>query len=246
MNLEDFTTVDAATASRVHLALHGPFIETLSPRVLPSEPPAEVWCHEGLHHDVLKASQAVHEAAHAVLARSLGATPVRLELAPGRDTLVGGGFSVQFDQLDAQHATVITLGAGPAQARWLWERGYTHPQLHRCVMEYCTLGDVADVNTYIAEGLLLDREQALRDAERILAAPGAARAVEAMAARLLADLRLNQHQLDEVLDEHRLPSPPPVWVPGRRLPITAAPNRSTTPREAGRCRSETSRRPSPR
>ncbi|MEU3774271.1 hypothetical protein AB0F11_13895 [Streptomyces sp. NPDC032472] len=221
MNLQEFAEIDPAAASRFHLKLHGPFLETLSSRVLPSEPPAEVWCHEGLPDEVLKASQAVHEAAHAVLAKSLGATPVHMELAPGRDELVGGGYRVEFDQLDAQHATVIHLGAGPAHARWLWDRGYTHPQMQRCVLEYCTIGDAAAVDSYIAGGLLVDREQALQDAERILAMPGTVLAVEALAGRLLAERRLDRRQIAQVFDNHPLPPPPPVWLPGTRLPIIA-------------------------
>ncbi|MFE3559475.1 hypothetical protein ACFXKW_32165 [Streptomyces sp. NPDC059193] len=222
VNIHEFTSVDAAAASKLHFDIHGPFLERLSPRVLPSEPPADVWCHEGLLDGVLKASQAVHEAAYAVLAKSVGATPVHLELAPGRDTLVGGGFRVKFDELDAQLATVIDVGAGPAHARWLRERGYTHPQLQRCVLEYCTMGDAANVARYIAEGLVIDRVQALRDAEQILAAPRAARTMNALADRLFAEYRLNEQQIAEVFEEYPLPSRPPIWVPGTRLPITAA------------------------
>ncbi|MFI5987548.1 hypothetical protein ACIBEA_42640 [Streptomyces sp. NPDC051555] len=222
VNIHEFTSLDAATASKFHFDIHGPFLETLSPRVLPSEPPADVWCHEGLLDGVLKASQAVHEAAHAVLARSVGAIPIHLEVAPGRDTRVGGGFRDKFDKLDAQLATVIDVGAGPAQARWLRERGYTHPQLQRCVLEYCTLGDAANVARHIAEGLVIDREQALRDAEQILAAPRAARTMNALADLLFSEHRLNERQIAEVFEDHPLPAPPPIWMPGTRLPITAA------------------------
>lgn len=216
----------AVQADALHIKTHTPYL-TAHPELLVASPPAEpsqVWCMAKLPDDVWWSSGAVHEAAHAVLAWVLGLEVKRLSLSGDRTTLEGGGCWVS-GRVDAQHHTLVWLSAGYAQASWLTEHGYTHPELRRCVLEIGALGDHRIVDGFGASGFVLDREQAITDAQRVLAEPHTAAALNALAVLLLAEGELEAYRINETLLAWcaERSGTPAVWVPGQRLPLIAMP-----------------------
>ncbi|MEV6581323.1 hypothetical protein AB0M92_24540 [Streptomyces sp. NPDC051582] len=208
-----------------HIEIHRPYL-TAHPELMDSSQPAEpahVWCAAKLPDDIWWRSAATHEAAHALMAWLLGFEVRRLSLARDRSVLEGGGCSVG-GRGDAQHYTLVWLSAGHAQARWLTEHGYTHPELRRCVLEHGTLGDHRIVDGYAAAGFVLDREQAITDAQHVLGEPCAAAALSALADLLLAEGELDAGRITDCLVAQRAVRTPAVkvWVPGQRLPLIAA------------------------
>ncbi|MGW0394026.1 hypothetical protein ACWDYJ_24695 [Streptomyces sp. NPDC003042] len=134
-------------------------------------------------------SAAIHEAAHGVLALAVGLTRQRLTLAAEDEQPdVGGGYVATGDperQYPHQHIAVMTLGAGPAQARHLHAAGHTHPELRSCVTEFAAAGDIHQIEQRAAEDWLIDRGQARADAKKILTHPVAATARQALAEEVI-------------------------------------------------------------
>ncbi|MGP8298144.1 hypothetical protein ACTPOK_09370 [Streptomyces inhibens] len=219
-------TSEQADAS--HIQVHAPYLAA-HPELLDAPPPTEpahVWCTAKLPDDVWWRSAAVHEAAHALIAWALGLEVKRLSLGSDRTVLDGGGCWVDGEG-DAQNYTLVWLSAGHAQANWLTAHGYTHPELRRCVLELGASGDQRIVDGYAAAGFVLDRDQAVTDALQILAEPRAAAALNALAGVLLIERELDTQRINEtILVQHAVrPPASAVWIPGRRLPLVAAPPR---------------------
>lgn len=170
--------------------------------------PAGVWCLQKLPESVLRKSNAVHESARAVLGAAIGLTPQRLVLAAaGERNDVGGGYTATGDparQYPHQDIAVMILGAGPDQARHLHEAGYTHPELHRCITEFVSCGDLHQMKQRVAEGWLIDPAQAKADAEAVLADPAAAGAVDDLARQLYAEGDLDTGQITATITRHEL------------------------------------------
>ncbi|MGP3691046.1 hypothetical protein ACTVZO_41340 [Streptomyces sp. IBSNAI002] len=216
----------AAQADALHIETHTPYLAA-HPELLDGlaiAEPSQVWCTAKLPDDVWWRSAAVHEAAHAVLAWVFGLEVKRLTLAGDRTALEGGGCWVT-GRGDAQHYTLGWLGAGYAQADWLTDHGYTHPELRRCVLEHGALGDHRIVDGYVASGFVIDRTQAIADAQRVLAEPHTAAALNDLAVLLLAEGQLEAHRINETLLARCVERPVTlaVWVPGQRLPLIAMP-----------------------
>ncbi|MBW1597256.1 hypothetical protein [Streptomyces sp. JJ38] len=210
-------------ASRTHLRVHEEFL-TANPQALQTAPgsQADVWCHEFLPQEVWRESAAVHEATHAVLTRLVGMTPTRVALARSRDEVAGGTYS-STGTADAQQFVVVCVGAGPFPAARLQKAGYSHPELEKCIRQFCASGDLANAQSYVTSGYVADIDQAIRDSIRLLADPSAERAVDALTRALLAAESLGEGEIAAILDPHSLTHDRAgVWVPRRRLPIVAA------------------------
>jgi hypothetical protein len=107
---------------------------------------------------------------------------------------------------------------------WLTSHGYPHPELRRCVLELGASGDQKVVDSFAADGFLIDQGQAVADARQILAEPHITAALDILAELLLAERELDGARIEDVLRSHhpdRHPTPP-AWIPGRRLPNVAA------------------------
>ncbi|MFG2210443.1 hypothetical protein [Streptomyces sp. NPDC048638] len=222
-NAQPLTAVEA---DALHIETHTPYLAA-RPELLEGlalAEPSQVWCTAKLPDDVWWRSAAVHEAAHAVLAWVLGLEVKRLTLAGDRTALEGGGCWVS-GRGDAQHYTLVWLSAGYAQANWLRDHGYPHPELRRCVLENGALGDHRIVDGYVESGFVLDRTQAITDAQRVLAEPHTAAALNALADLLLNEGQLEAQRIDEILLARcaQRPVTSAVWVPGQRLPLIAMP-----------------------
>ncbi|MGP3951294.1 hypothetical protein [Streptomyces sp. 7N604] len=201
----------------LHLQVHASFLKALPPNTLrPVEPPT-VWCTAQLPDDVYWRSQAVHEAAHAVLSLTLGLRVRRLLLARDRTLAEGGGCLVE-PPGNAQHFALEKLGAAHAQAIWLDANDYDHRELRRCVLEVAAAGDRAVVDSYEAEGFVIDRKRAVADAVWLLSTPGTMTAIETVADRLATVHELDGRQVSSIIDQHRPVRPPvsTVWIPGPR------------------------------
>ncbi|WP_329316268.1 MULTISPECIES: hypothetical protein [unclassified Streptomyces] len=191
--LQDFTDLDRPRLEAIHHQVHDRFRSfTPGAAYAPASPwqPLDIWCVAQLPEAVLWRSAAIHEAAHGVLAFAIGLTPQRLTLAAeGEQPDIGGGYIATGDpkrQYPQQHIAVMTLGAGPAQARHLHAAGYTHPELRACVTEFAAAGDIRQIEQRIAETWLIDRAQAEADAKKILTHPVAARAMGVLAGQPIA------------------------------------------------------------
>jgi hypothetical protein len=80
------------------------------------------------------------------------------------------------------------------------------------------------VDSFAADGFLIDQGQAVADARQILAEPHITAALDILAELLLAERELDGARIEDVLRSHhpdRHPTPP-AWIPGRRLPNVAA------------------------
>lgn len=208
-----------------HIAVHADFLSSHPDSGnLPSSDTGGVWCTAGLPDDVWWHSAAIHESAHATLAWMLGLSVQYLALAKDRTQLEGGGAWVD-GSADAQYYTVETLGPAIVQADWLANRGYIHPELRRCVEKVSGSGDQATVDGFTDQGFVVDRTQAVKDARKLLTHPRAQAALQALAELLLEKQNLDDRQIAQVFDSHRLEphSHTHVWQPGRRLPLIAAP-----------------------
>nr|WSW49844.1 hypothetical protein OG296_43300 [Streptomyces sp. NBC_01001] len=243
-SLQKITDLDGLRIDAIHRQVHDRFRSLASGiSYAGASPwhPVDVWCVAKLPEAVRWHSAAIHEAAHSVLAFALGLTPQRLTLAAeGEQPDIGGGYIAAGDperQYPHQHIAVMTLGAGPAQARHLHAAGYTHPELRSCVTEFAAAGDVRQIEQRIAENWLIDRAQARVDAKKILTHPVAAAAVEVLAGQLVAERDLDAGQIAGMIGACGLTGAvlPSAWAPGRRLPVLS--------HSAGTCAGE---RPPPR
>jgi hypothetical protein len=180
---------------------------------------AAVRCMAHLPEEVRWRGNAVHEAAHGVLAFLLGLRVERL-FVTREATLVKGGGSIVAGPGDAQLFGVELLGGGQMQATWLAEHGYPHPELRACIMGIGGLGDLRVVDTLIGAGFILDVRQAETDALRLLAQPQVAAAVHACADLLWELGEISGDRLSRLMDDHHVSSfEPRVWRPGQRLPL---------------------------
>ncbi|MFD6335088.1 hypothetical protein ACFWGI_36690 [Streptomyces niveus] len=218
-----------------HAAVHADFLSRQPDpgEFLSSGEPGGVWCTAYVPDDVWWHSAAIHESTHATLAWMLGLSVQGLALAQDRAQLEGGGAWVD-GPADAQYYTVEKLGPAIAQADWLTGRGYTHPELRRCVEKVSGSGDQAIVDGFADQGFVVDRTQALEDARELLTHPRAQAALHALAELLLEERGLDDHQITRVFRSHRLKPRPPtrVWRPGRRLALIAAPTSPVSPQRA--------------
>ncbi|MFD8544293.1 hypothetical protein [Streptomyces sp. NPDC059649] len=219
-------TRELADAS--HIQVHAPYLAT-RPALLDAPQltePAHVWCMAKLPDDVWWRSAAIHEAAHALIAWVLGLEVKRLSLASDRSMPEGGGCWVD-GKGDAQHYTLVWLSAGHAQANWLTAHGFNHPELRRCVLEHGASGDQRIVDGYAAAGFVLDRDQAVTDALQVLAESRPSAALDALADVLIIERELDTQRIDATVLAQHVVRPPAsaVWIPGRRLPLVAAPQR---------------------
>ncbi|WP_039635578.1 hypothetical protein [Streptomyces sp. 769] len=133
---------------------------------------------------VWRLSAALHESAHALLSWVIDLREARVVLAKDRRSLTGG-LTTASGNADVQLWSAMWLSAGYVQADWLKRQGYIHPELLYCVLEMGASGDSQVVDSYVADGYVLDRDQAISDALQVLALPSAAAALSTLAGELL-------------------------------------------------------------
>ncbi|MEU2510541.1 hypothetical protein [Streptomyces syringium] len=170
------------------------------------------WCTAQLPDQVYWRSLALHETAHAILGVLVGQELLGLTLVQDRNILVPGGAMIQ-GSVNAQLAAVGILGGPHAQARWLAEQGYTHPELKRCVIRLGGHSDARQVKAAKAEGLLIDRRRAVKDALRVLGRRRTAAAHLEITERLLADGAVPPAAVSAALERHGVRKPKGVWIP---------------------------------
>ncbi|WP_433701769.1 hypothetical protein [Nocardiopsis sp. CA-288880] len=155
-------------------------------------------------------TRAIHEAAHAVIGMIVGLTLKEVWVKTGRHGGVGG--EARFDPGPPQ-ALAVHLTAGPmAQARAVAELGY-EPLVQAAVEGLAGQGDRATITTRLAEGHVIWRSQAQRDAQALLDSPEVWGVICSVGRALVGEGRLSGADVRAVIGEpcdltrHR------IWLP---------------------------------
>jgi hypothetical protein len=107
---------------------------------------------------------------------------------------------------------VWLLAGAHVQVRWLTAQGYTHPELHRCLVQRGGHGDQLAINALLTDGWTLDRTRALQDALRIVDTPAVWTAIQALADLLVAHGAATPKQVATILSDHEV-GPVFAWTP---------------------------------
>lgn len=155
-------------------------------------------------------SRAIHEAAHAVVGMAAGLTLETVWVEAGRSGRVGG--EARFEP-GVPQALAVHLVAGPAaQAKALAELGY-EPLVQAAVEGLAGQGDHATIATRLAEGHVIWKARAERDARALLGTPEVWKAVRLTAEALLERGSLTEAQVRSLIGDPAQLASRPVWIP---------------------------------
>jgi hypothetical protein len=189
-----------------------------------------VTSRDDLPAGVYEASVAVHEAAHATVALSLGYETSRMSMESSGLSSSGWVHTHHPEPRDYPREAVVMVAGALAQARWLEEQRYGHPLLGAEVIRHNGAGDAANVQRLIDQGHIRagDRDRARAEAERILSDPTVWSAVIRVSKALRKRLDLDGGEFRRLAGQ--VPSYRPPAAPTNRPARAAVPAARTSSR----------------